>query len=124
MGTPQACHHVHEKDVGGLLDFFMPAPGPSKDSNSVNSLEQFQEIFTVIKPPDVVDWCETDEYFAEMMVAGPDPTRLTRLDAVPGKLHLQRVWQERTRKSSGNRGAAPVRTGYSPFGGGLTRKPR
>jgi arachidonate 15-lipoxygenase len=24
---------VHENDVGGLLDFFMPAPGPSKDSN-------------------------------------------------------------------------------------------
>ena len=61
---------VHENDVGGLLDYFMPAPGPRKDPDSVNSLEQFQEIFTVIKPPDVVDRCETDEYFAEMMVAG------------------------------------------------------
>jgi hypothetical protein len=103
VGTPQACHHVHENDVGGLLDFFMPAPGPSKDSNSVNSLEQFQEIFTV---------------------AGPDGTRLTRLDAVPGKLHLQRGLARTHQKSSGHRGAAPVRTGYSPFGGGLTRKPR
>ena len=35
-----------------------------------------------------MDWCETDEYFAEMMVAGPDPTRLTRLDAVPGKFPI------------------------------------
>jgi arachidonate 15-lipoxygenase len=35
-----------------------------------------------------VDRCETDEYFAEMMVAGPDPTRLTRLDAVPGKFPI------------------------------------
>ena len=47
---------VHENDVGGLLDYFMPAPGPRKDPDSVNSLEQFQEIFTVIKPPDVVGW--------------------------------------------------------------------
>jgi arachidonate 15-lipoxygenase len=79
---------VHNHDVGGLLDFFMPVPGSRKDPDSVNSLEQFQEIFTVIKAPDVVDWCETDEYFAEMMVAGPDPTRLTRLDAVPGKFPI------------------------------------
>ena len=35
-----------------------------------------------------MDRCETDEYFAEMMVAGPDPTRLTRLDAVPGKFPI------------------------------------
>ena len=79
---------VRENDVGGLLDYFMPVPGPRRDPDSLNSLEQFQEIFTVIKPPDVVDRCETDEYFAEMMVAGPDPTRLTRLDAVPGKFPI------------------------------------
>src|SRR5690242_1902611 len=87
---------VQESDVGGLLDYFMPVPGPRTDPGSANSLEQFRTIFTVIKPPDAVNWCATDEYFAEMMVAGPDPTRLTRLDAVPGKFaitteHLRRV---------------------------------
>jgi arachidonate 15-lipoxygenase len=79
---------VHEQDVGGLLDYFMPVPGPRTDPEVANTLEQFQEIFTVIKPPDVVDRCETDDYFAELMVAGPDPTRLTRLDAVAGKFPI------------------------------------
>ncbi|MFD4599231.1 lipoxygenase family protein [Streptomyces sp. NPDC058464] len=79
---------VHDYDVAGLLDYFMPTPGPRTDADTANTLEQFQEIFTVVKPPDVVSWCETDEYFAEMMVAGPDPTRLTRLDTVPGKFPI------------------------------------
>lgn len=79
---------VHETDVGGLLDYFMPVPGERKDPDRVTTLKEFREIFTTIKQPEVVDWCETDEYFAEMMVAGPDPTRLTRLDAVPGKFPI------------------------------------
>lgn len=79
---------VHEGDANGVMNYFMPVPGPRKDPNAVNSLEQFREIFAIFKLPDVVDRCETDEYFAEMMVAGPDPTRLTRLDAVPGKFPI------------------------------------
>lgn len=79
---------VHEGDANGVMNYFMPLPGPRKDPNAVNSLEQFREMFAVFKLPDAVDWCGTDEYFAEMMVAGPDPTRLTRLDAVPGKFPI------------------------------------
>ena len=87
---------VHEKDVGGLLDYFMPVPGGRKSLDRRNSLKEFQGVFTTIDPPEVVGRSESDEYFAEMMVAGPDPTRLTRLDAVPGKFpltseHLQSV---------------------------------
>ena len=79
---------VREKDVGGLLDYFMPVPGGRTNPDRMNTLKEFQEIFTVIDPPDVVARSETDEYFAEMMVAGPDPTRLTRMDTVPGKFPL------------------------------------
>ena len=87
---------VRENDVGGLIDYFMPVPGGRKNPDRRNTLKEFQEIFTVIDPPEVVGRSESDEYFAEMMVAGPDPTRLTRLDAVPGKFpltsqHLQNV---------------------------------
>ena len=75
----------------------MPVPGgrqgPRSDQNPPKSSRTSS---TIIKPPEVVDRSESDEYFAEMMVAGPDPTRLTRLDAVPGKFpitseHLQSV---------------------------------
>ncbi len=87
---------VHNNDVGGLLDYFMPVPGGVKDRDRTRTLKEFQSIFEIIQPPDVVDRSESDDYFAEMMVAGPDPTRLTRLDAVPDKFpitteHLQSV---------------------------------
>ena len=87
---------VRNNDVGGLLDYFMPVPGGLKDRDRTSTLQAFRDIFEIIRPPDVVDRSESDEYFAEMMVAGPDPTRLTRLDAVPEKFpitteHLQSV---------------------------------
>ena len=87
---------VRNNDVGGLLDYFMPVPGGIKDRDRTRTLQAFRDIFEIIRPPDVVDRSESDEYFAEMMVAGPDPTRLTRLDAVPEKFpitteHLQSV---------------------------------
>ena len=87
---------VRNNDVGGLLDYFMPVPGGIKDRDRTSTLQAFRDIFEIIHPPDVVDRSESDEYFAEMMVAGPDPTRLTRLDAVPEKFpitteHLQSV---------------------------------
>jgi arachidonate 15-lipoxygenase len=87
---------VRERDVAGLLDYFMPVPGGRKNLDRARTLKEFQDVFTVINPPDVVNRSESDEYFAEMMVAGPDPTRLNRLDAVPGKFpltseHLQSV---------------------------------
>ena len=87
---------VRNNDVGGLLDYFMPVPGGIKDRDRTRTLEAFRNIFEIIRPPDVVDRSEFDEYFAEMMVAGPDPTRLTRLHAVPDKFpitteHLQSV---------------------------------
>ena len=87
---------VRNNDVGGLLDYFMPVPGGVKDRDRTRTLKEFQNIFEIIQPPDVVHRSESDEYFAEMMVAGPDPTRLTRLDAVPDKFpitteHLQSV---------------------------------
>jgi arachidonate 15-lipoxygenase len=79
---------VHDSDVAGLLDYFMPVPGGRKRLDRGNTLQQFRDIFALIKQPEVVGRSQTDEYFAEMMVAGPDPTRLTRLDAVPDKFPI------------------------------------
>jgi arachidonate 15-lipoxygenase len=64
---------VHENDVGGLIDYFMPVLGGRKSLDRTNSLKEFQDIFAIIKPPEVVGRSESDEYFAEMMVAGAGP---------------------------------------------------
>jgi arachidonate 15-lipoxygenase len=79
---------VHEDDIAGLVDYFMPVPGGRKRLDPGNTLKEFQDVFAVIKPPEVLGRSDSDEYFAETMVAGPDPTRLRRLDAVPGKFPL------------------------------------
>ncbi len=79
---------VHENDVAGLVDYFMPVPGGRKRLDPARTLQEFQDVFALAKPPEVVNRADTDDYFAEMMVAGPDPTRLTRLHAVPGKFPL------------------------------------
>ena len=79
---------VHEDDIAGLVDYFMPVPGGRKRLDPGSTLKEFQDVFAVIKAPEVVGRSDSDEYFAETMVAGPDPTRLIRLDAVPGKFPL------------------------------------
>ena len=79
---------VHDDDIAGLVDYFMPVPGGRKRLDPGNTLKEFQDVFAVIKAPEVVGRADSDEYFAETMVAGPDPTRLIRLDAVPGKFPL------------------------------------
>lgn len=79
---------VHEDDIAGLVDYFMPVPGGRKSLDPGTTLKEFQDVFALVKPPEVVGRADSDEYFAEMMVAGPDPTRLRRLDAVPGKFPL------------------------------------
>src|SRR4029450_6401364 len=68
---------VHDQDVGGLLDYFLPSPGPEKHSHRSDTLRDYLEIFATIKPPEAVDRSETDEYFAEMRRGRPDQPRLS-----------------------------------------------
>jgi hypothetical protein len=95
-GLPQARHHGAQQRRRRAPGLLHARAGRRPRTAIGQTLKEFQNIFEIIRPPDVVDRSESDDYFAEMMVAGPDPTRLTRLDAVPDKFpitteHLQSV---------------------------------
>jgi arachidonate 15-lipoxygenase len=76
---------VKNDDMAGIVDYFMPIPGGVNGDPRDKSLREFREVFALGQPPSVVERFESDEYFAECMVAGPDPTRLIQLRSVPGK---------------------------------------
>ena len=79
---------VRAGDMGGIVEYFMPLPGGVTGEHQDKTIKAFQDVFArVPQPPATVDF-QTDEYFAEVMVAGPDPTRLVRMDRVPGKFPL------------------------------------
>ncbi|HXK19872.1 MAG TPA: lipoxygenase family protein [Polyangiaceae bacterium] len=79
---------IHDRDVAALVDFFMPLPGGMKSRAAPVTLDAYRALFALAELPAVADRFETDDYFAELVVAGPDPTRLARLDAVPAKFPL------------------------------------
>ncbi|WP_158102866.1 lipoxygenase family protein [Lentzea kentuckyensis] len=79
---------IRSDDMAGLVDYFMPVPGGTTGEMRQKSLDEFREVFALIQPPSIVERFETDEYFAECFVAGPDPTRLHRMTAVPGKFPI------------------------------------
>ena len=79
---------VRADDMAGLVDYFMPIPGGISGASRDRSLAEFREVFALGQPPSIVDTFQTDEYFAENVVAGPDPTRLQRMTAIPGKFPL------------------------------------
>ncbi|MDX6279743.1 MAG: arachidonate 15-lipoxygenase [Kribbellaceae bacterium] len=79
---------VREDDMGGIVDYFMPVPDGVKGDIRDRSLQDFRDVFALIQPPSIVDRFHTDEYFAENFVAGPDPTRLEKLTAVPAKFPI------------------------------------
>jgi arachidonate 15-lipoxygenase len=78
---------IRADDMAGIVDYFMPIPGGTTDSRD-RSLADFREVFALSQPPSLVDRFHTDEYFAENVVAGPDPTRLRRLTHIPAKFPL------------------------------------
>jgi arachidonate 15-lipoxygenase len=78
---------IRANDMAGIVDYFMPIPGGVTDARD-RSLADFREVFALSQPPSLVDTFHTDAYFAENVVAGPDPTRLTRMTSVPAKFPL------------------------------------
>jgi arachidonate 15-lipoxygenase len=87
---------IQSQDIAGMVDYFMPLPGGVLDSGRDKSVQEFREVFALAKPPEAAFHFESDAYFAENMVAGPDPTRLVRLTEIPAKFpissaHLQSV---------------------------------
>jgi arachidonate 15-lipoxygenase len=82
---------IRKNDVAGLVDFFMPIPGGEKGRDRLASLEEYRSVFALTEPPPATERFQTDEYFADMMVAGPDPTRLQRLEAVPAKFPIEKA---------------------------------
>jgi arachidonate 15-lipoxygenase len=79
---------IRKNDIDGLVDFFMPIPGGEKKRDRLASLDEYRSVFALTEPPPATDRFQTDEYFADMMVAGPDPTRLSRLETVPAKFPI------------------------------------
>ncbi len=79
---------VRENDMGGIVDYFMPVPGGVTGGVRDRNLQDFRDVFALLQPPSVMERFHTDAYFAENVVAGPDPTRLRRMTHVPGKFPI------------------------------------
>ncbi|GAA2781478.1 hypothetical protein GCM10010452_06760 [Crossiella cryophila] len=89
---------VREDDMAGIVDYFMPLPGGVTGDVREKSLQDFRDVFALSQPPSVMERFRSDDYFAECFVAGPDPTRLTRMTHIPEKFpitdeHLNQVPQ-------------------------------
>ncbi|MCX4755767.1 lipoxygenase family protein [Kitasatospora purpeofusca] len=74
----------------GLADLLGLYPGPVVGGDVIKTLDGYRAVFTPpqLDLPAIADTFTTEETFAEGFVAGPDPTRLVRLDAVPEKFPL------------------------------------
>lgn len=74
----------------GLADLLGLYPGPVVGGDVVNTLDGYRAVFTppLLDAPAIAETFTTEETFAQGFVAGPDPTRLVRLDAVPGKFPI------------------------------------
>ena len=79
---------VREGDMGGIVEYFMPLPGGVTGDHRDKTIRAFRDVFARVEQPAATAGFESDEYFAEVMVAGPDPTRLVRMDRVPEKFPL------------------------------------
>jgi arachidonate 15-lipoxygenase len=79
---------VREGDMGGIVEYFMPLPGGVTGDHTEKTIKAFRDVFARVEQPSATADFQSDEYFAEVMVAGPDPTRLVRMDRVPGKFPL------------------------------------
>jgi arachidonate 15-lipoxygenase len=74
--------------MAGIVDYFMPVPGGIVGDVRDKSLQDFRDVFALSQTPSIVERFESDEYFAENFVAGPDPTRLRQLTNVPAKFPI------------------------------------
>jgi arachidonate 15-lipoxygenase len=79
---------LYEQDFGNIINFLMPVPGGLKDWHKAATLEDYRQVFALYDLPSVAERCASDDYFAELMVAGPDPTRLQRLGSLPAKFPI------------------------------------
>jgi len=79
---------VRENDMAGIVEYFMPLPGGVTGDHHEKTVKAFQDVFARVEQPPATADFESDEYFAEVMVAGPDPTRLVRMDRAPDKFPL------------------------------------
>src|SRR5262245_60433580 len=79
---------LHKQDFPGIFHYFVPKMGVPAKHARATSLDDFRAVFAKAPLPAVADTFQSDETFAEYFVAGPDPTRLKRLDAVPAKFPI------------------------------------
>jgi len=79
---------LQERDFPGIFHYFVPKMGVPARNARATSLDDFRAVFAKAPLPAVADTFQSDETFAEYFVAGPDPTRIKRLDAVPAKFPI------------------------------------
>src|SRR5262245_11534796 len=79
---------LHERDFPGIFHYFVPKLGVPNENARAAGLDDFRAVFARAALPAVADTFHSDETFAEYFVAGPDPTRLKRLDAIPAKFPI------------------------------------
>lgn len=79
---------IREDDFDRIFHYFVPKLGvPSNDARAM-SLDDFRAVFGESPLPAVAEIFQSDETFAEYYVAGPDPTRLKRLESIPAKFPI------------------------------------
>src|SRR5262245_66570877 len=79
---------LHERDFPGIFHYFVPKLGVPNENARAADLDDFRAVFAKAAVPAVAETFHSDETFAEYFVAGPDPTRLKRLDAIPAKFPI------------------------------------
>ena len=79
---------LRAQDFERILHYFIPQMGVPTNDARATSLDDFRAVFARAPLPTVADTFQSDETFAEYFVAGPDPTRLKRLEAIPAKFPI------------------------------------
>jgi arachidonate 15-lipoxygenase len=88
LSTVELLQTLHGRDFVEIMDYFVPELGPVLPDGRAKTLDDFRTVFASLPLPGNHDTFESDESFARGFVAGPDPTRLTRLSAVPAKFPI------------------------------------
>jgi arachidonate 15-lipoxygenase len=88
LSTLELAQTLHSGDFTAIMDYFVPDLGPAVPDGRAASLDDFRGLFATLDLPANHDRFESDASFARLFVAGPDPTRLVRLTAVPEKFPI------------------------------------
>ena len=88
LELPTLVKLIHDKDFERIFHYFVPKMGVPTENARGASLDDFRAVFADSQLPAVAATLQSDDTFAEYYVAGPDPTRLQRLESIPAKFPI------------------------------------